>query len=460
MNRLWVRLSLTYGSVILIAFLAISFISLQLIRTNAEQVADQQQQALIDRIVTQLATHYQEHENWDDVATVFDQSPDFFAWWRNSFVLEALDGVILYQQREIAPTQTAAASSDIERLEPLPVETDTFPVTVDGAAVAILHMSRPRAPLFPLWGVVRDVGVEEILGLAVIIVGVVSVLFGIMISRWLTNPLDDLAMMAQDIGEGHMERRVQMVGTDETISLARSFNNMVDQLQDAEKQRRNLVADVAHELRTPIAVLQAGLYAILDDAYPMTKTEITGLYEQTRMLGQLVNDLHELSLADANKLPLKCQPLELAKAIEDFVAPFRIVAESEGMTFQVKVEPDLPVVNADESRINQVLHNLLSNALRHNSDGGVITIDVQRSQGEDGVKIVVSDTGNGIASEHLPHVFERFYRDDYGRSRDQGGTGLGLAIARALTEAHHGTLEVASEGIAGKGATFTLWLPA
>lgn len=460
MNRLWIRLSLTYGAVILIAFVAISFISLQLIRANAEQVEDQQQQTLMDGIVTQLAIYYQEHGSWDGVATVFDQASDPASRGRDRFVLESLDGGILYEQRDDTPTPPPQLSTDVERLEPLPEETDTLPVVVDGMTVALLHVSRPRTPFFPLWGVVREVGVEEILVLTVIIVGVVSVLFGIMISRWLTNPLDDLAMMAQDIGEGHMDRRVQMMGTEETISLARSLNNMVDQLQNAEQQRRNLVADVAHELRTPITVLQSGLYAILDDAYPMTKTEITGLYEQTRMLGQLVNDLHELSQVDANKLPLKCQPLDLAKAIEDFVAPFRIVAESEGMTFQVKVGSGLPMVNADESRVNQVLHNLLSNALRHSTEGGVITVDVHRSRKADGVEIAVSDTGSGITPEHLPHVFERFYRGDYGRSRDQGGTGLGLAIARALTEAHQGTLEVASEGIPGKGTTFTLWLPA
>lgn len=467
MNRLWIRLSLTFGVVILLAFVAVSAISITLIRINAEQAAASDQQILVDVLSAQLARYYEQHGSLEDIESLFQTESTLLPSLHDPFfTIKSPDGEVIYGgPAEEPPPNPApgdvpgdAGTSDGSSNQTRDNKgADTvYPITVNGATVAYLTLP-PRRILFPLWGVLREVSIEELLVIGVVTIALISLLFGIIISRWLTKPLAHLADAAQDIGQGKMDRRVRETGTAETVSLGHTFNGMVERLQDIEQMRRNLVADVAHELRTPITALQAGLYAILDDAYPMTKTEIAGLYEQTRMLGRLVNDLHDLSQADANQLPLNRRPLDLSNAVEDFVAPFRIVAEGKDIIFDLHMQPNLPIVSVDESRINQVLHNLLSNALRHTPEGGTISVSVVRA-GEC-VQIDVSDNGDGIAPEHLPHVFERFYRGDYGRSRDAGGTGLGLAIARAIVEAHQGKLEVTSAGIPGQGAKFTAILP-
>ncbi|MCK6580697.1 MAG: ATP-binding protein [Anaerolineae bacterium] len=474
MNRLWIRLSLTFSAVILIAFVLVSLISVQLIRANSEQSAAEGQAILMDGLAAQLAAYYQQHESWEGVEALFVDAQDFVGRGRGDyFRLESPSGDLLLESRDVmtpAPIQDPPEGMILDGAispgddaadagQPPDDKRDEFPVVVDGETVAFLSAPKPPSLLFPLFGVARAVGVEELLILSAITIAVISLLSGILISRSMTNPLDSLAATAEEVGGGRMDRRVRATGTVETVSLAQSFNRMVDQLQDAEQKRRNLVADVAHELRTPLSALQAGLYAILDDAYPMSKQEIAGLYEQSRMLGRLVNDLFELTQVDSRQLPLELKPLDLSTSIEDFVAPFRIVAESIGVTFTVRSAPDLPAVLADQSRINQIMHNLLSNALRHTPEDGSITVEVRHAPGDACVEIAVIDTGDGISAQHLPHVFERFYRGDYGRSRDQGGTGLGLAVARALAEAHHGALNAASDGIPGRGATFTLRLP-
>ena len=304
--------------------------------------------------------------------------------------------------------------------------------------------------------VFRNLGFEEVLLVFALVGVVISLLFGIILSRQLTNPLDDLTIAAQTIGAGNLDHRMKVSGTSETALLATSFNRMVEELQKAETLRRNLVADVAHELRTPIAALQANLYAILDDAYPMTKTEIAGLYEQTRTLSRLVNDLHEVAQAEAKQLPLYRQLVDLGEAVPEIVAPFSIVAEGKDIDFEVNAAKGLPHVEVDMQRIGQVINNLLSNALRHTPEGGKISVAVEGADKQ--VQIVISDTGEGIAAEHLAHVFDRFYRADHGRSRDMGGTGLGLAIAKAIVEAHSGTIR--AESRLGAGTIMRVLLPA
>jgi two-component system OmpR family sensor kinase len=231
-------------------------------------------------------------------------------------------------------------------------------------------------------------------------------------------------------------------------------------LEQAETLRRNLVADVAHELRTPLSVLQGNLRAILDDVYPLDKSEVARLYDQTRLLGRLVNDLRELAKAEAGQLELNLQPIDLAKLVADTVATFAPVAEAEDVTLSTHIPGDLPPVPADSARIVQVLHNLLANALRHTPAGGTISLRAGFDAGEYGrVWLAVQDTGEGIPPEHLSHVFDRFYRADPARSRSAGGAGLGLAIVRAIVESHGGQVSVASDGVPGGGSTFTVRLP-
>lgn len=241
------------------------------------------------------------------------------------------------------------------------------------------------------------------------------------------------------------------------VAVARAFNEMATDLEQAEDLRRNLLADVAHELRTPLSVIQGNLRAILDEVYPLDPSEIARLYEQTRLLSRLVNDLHELAQAEANKLPLNLKETDLKALIQINSETFRPGAETKGVALHTNLPETLPSVRVDTSRLTQVLQNLLANGLRHTPDGGTITLSANAAA--DSVRLAISDTGEGILPEHLPHIFDRFYRADLARSRDKGGAGLGLAIARAIIEAHGGTLTASSEGVPGKGSTFTIQLP-
>jgi signal transduction histidine kinase len=204
-------------------------------------------------------------------------------------------------------------------------------------------------------------------------------------------------------------------------------------------------------------VLQGNLRAILDDVYPLEKGEVARLYDQTRLLNRLVNDLHELAQAEAHQLPLNLQPTDLTQLTAEIAETFAPLAEIEGVTLQADLPSTEVMINGDGVRLRQVLHNLLTNALRHTIAAQAVTISL-KSNGQTAM-LTIADTGEGIPPEHLPYIFDRFYRADPARSRDRGGTGLGLAIARAIVEAHNGQITVTSEGIAGQGSTFTLIFP-
>lgn len=290
-----------------------------------------------------------------------------------------------------------------------------------------------------------------------IVVGLVAIGAGIWMSHSLTSPLAKLEDAAQAIGEQDLSRRVPAQGSRELVAVASAFNVMAEQLEQAESLRRNLLADVAHELRHPVHVLQGNLQAILDDVYPLNKEEIARLSDQTRHLTVLVNDLHVLAQADAHKLPLKYQTADIAALVKEAVLSFKPLAVANEVAVQVELLGTMPVgMKLDMARIRQAIHNLLDNALRHTPDGGTITVSVEQVQ--DAVQLRVKDTGEGMIPEQLPHIFDRFYRTDKARDRGRGGTGLGLAIVKAIVEAHAGTITVTSPGI-GQGATIVMTLP-
>ncbi len=293
--------------------------------------------------------------------------------------------------------------------------------------------------------------------LVALVSGTVGLLFGVLVSRTLTAPLEKLATAAQAISERKLQHRVAVKGSKEIVAVATAFNNMAATLEAAETVRRNMLADIAHELRTPLSVLQGNLQALLDGVYRFEPSEVAHLYHQTELLSRLVNDLHELSLAEAHQLPLNLVSTDVSELLNNVRNIFIPAADAAGVSLQVSAAPDLPRVLLDPIRFTQILDNLISNALRHTPKDGVITVhaDVEK----DMFRIVVKDSGEGITAAHLPYVFDRFYRTNRGRSRANGGAGLGLAIVRAIVEMHHGFVEVRSEGVAGKGSTFSVYLP-
>jgi signal transduction histidine kinase len=283
----------------------------------------------------------------------------------------------------------------------------------------------------------------------------VGILLSVWMSRSVTRPVTQLAEATHAIGRRELGYRVQTKSSQELQDLAHSFNRMAEELEHAETTRRNLMADVAHELRTPLTVLEGNLRAILDGVHELNEDEIALLYEQTHHLNHLVDDLREISLAEADQLSLNLQEVDLTCLVRETVAHFDLLAQEQGIQLTINLDESLVHPSLDENRIRQVLHNLLSNAFRHTPRGGKVRIEVKRSADNKDVGITVTDNGAGISPEALPYVFDRFYRSEAATQNEWGGTGLGLAIVKALVEAHRGRVNARSDG-RDQGSTFTI----
>lgn len=289
-----------------------------------------------------------------------------------------------------------------------------------------------------------------------IAVTLLGVSVGVLLSHGLSAPLSNLAEAARAIGGRDLSKRVDIRGSQEVQEVAWAFNEMAADLEHAEILRQNLLADVAHELRTPLSVIQGNLQAILDDVYELDKTEIAQLYDQTRQLSRLVDDLHKLAQADAGQLHLEMADVDMVSLLADVAGIYRPIAEAAGVELETRSTDGLLPIRGDQARLTQCLQNLLINALQYTPAGGKVIVTLDGNP--DYIILQVDDTGAGIMPEHLPYVFDRFYRADPARSRETGGTGLGLAITRAIVEAHKGEITAHSDG-EGLGSTFTLQLP-
>jgi len=268
--------------------------------------------------------------------------------------------------------------------------------------------------------------------------------------------LDDLVTQTARVEAGDYSARVELDGPapDPVRDLTRGFNTMAARLEADEAQRRSLLADVTHELRTPLAVVQGNVEAILDGIHPADEAHLGAILEETRVLSRLVEDLRTLALSEAGSLSLHRETTDLEVLCSDVAAAFGSQAEAAGVTVEATVDEDVPLVDVDPVRIREVLGNLVGNALRHTPAGGLIAIFARRSGSDRApqVELVVRDTGSGIDPELLPHVFDRF-----ARGSGSPGTGLGLSIARGLVELHGGTIEAASP--AGGGTEMRIRLP-
>jgi two-component system OmpR family sensor kinase/two-component system sensor histidine kinase BaeS len=284
-------------------------------------------------------------------------------------------------------------------------------------------------------------------------------LLGGLAFRRIGTPLADVMAAADAVAEGDFSVRLREGVPGELGQMSRSFNRMIAELSRAEQQRRNLTADVAHELRTPLHVIQGNLEGILDGVYEASPDHISATLEETRLLARLVGDLQTLSLAETGQLPLHRSQFSAADLLADVATSFSKQAAEQGVDLQVEIPDGQDPIElyADPDRLDQVLSNLVDNALRYTPQGGRIAL--RASPSSDGVRLSVQDSGAGIPPEDLPYIFDRFWRGDRSRSRSAGaGSGLGLAIAKQLVQAHGGRIHIESQP--GEGAKFMIDLPA
>jgi two-component system OmpR family sensor kinase len=462
MSRLWVRLTLAFAIVVLVAVGTVAVLANLRAGEAFRLYLSYSRSDRPDALAETLAAYYREYGSWEGIQVFLERVPMMlgpgmgmrpgFGFPRDSEALVVLAdaaNVVLYERPDSRPGRRLSADEQAAAQE----------ITVGGELVGRLVVALPMQQA--IWGPLEErffARMRQFLAVGALAAGGLGLLIGLGFSRSLSAPLQRLAWAARAVARQDFSQRVEARGSAEMADVAQAFNEMANALEQAEQQRKNLVADVAHELRTPLTVLQGNLRAILDDVYALDKAEVSRLYDETLLLSRLVDDLRQLALADAGQLELNVQPTALGTALRLATDSLAVPADAQQVTMEVEALPELPMVQADPDRLAQILHNLLANALRHTPAGGRITVRATATGIE--AQVEVRDSGEGIAPEDLPHIFDRFWRADRARSRDSQAaprTGLGLSIAQTLVEAHGG--RIWAESAPGDGATFRFTLP-
>ena len=284
---------------------------------------------------------------------------------------------------------------------------------------------------------------------------VLALVLSLILARRISRPLSELTSASREIAAGNYSERVAAGGGVEVRELGDAFNTLAESLERNEKLRKNMIADIAHELRNPLATLKGQLELVQDGKLPAGRETVDSLMEDAELLSRLVDDLRQLSLVEAGQLELDLSAVDVGEPVRSVAARFEHDAAEKEVALVVDLPQYVPMMMADQHRIEQVLGNLVKNALTYTPAGGTIRLGASTTTEE--VTFTVADTGPGIAPDELPNIFERFYRADRSRTRATGGAGLGLSIARSLVEAHGGRIRAESE--VGKGTVISFTVP-
>jgi signal transduction histidine kinase len=450
------RLIVAFTLVILVAVGAVYFFVSHTTGGEIRRYGERIEQARFDRVGFELYRYYREQGDWEGIQPYVEQ-------WGS-----------LYGHRIILtdPTGVVVADSEGELLgEPYHPDVPGMRLSPpwEGSTPATLYISPELPTGFPPVGfspagfppadfpsaVSLSQAISQFLLWGGLVAVVIALLVTLILSRRILAPVKSLTHAARRLGQGDFSQRVEVKDKGELGELAQTFNYMASDLERAEKLRQNLVADIAHELRTPLSNVRGYLEAIRDGIKKPDEAIIRSLDEEAALLSRLVDDLQELSLAETGELKLECQTRDISELIRQTESAVQVQAVAKGVSVFIDLPDKLPRVNIDSHRISQVLRNLMENAVAHTTKGDTITVTA-RGQ-ENYLEVSVTDTGEGIPAEDLPNIFERFYRVDKSRTRATGGSGLGLTIAKRLVEAHGGRIKVQSE--LGKGSCFSFTLP-
>jgi signal transduction histidine kinase len=399
-------------------------------------------------LVTALSDYYAAHGSWDGVGDMLARTPQLDSYRHRSVLVDAAGRVVLGNSRY--PVGQAAPSDAVE---------SGTPVQVDGQTAGMLLLNPPGLSPDAAGPPPRDAAfLDRVTWASAISAGVAALIalaLGVLLARTLTRPLRDLTAATQAMARGVLGQRVAVRSRDEIGELATAFNQMSADLARASQLRKQMTADLAHDLRTPLSILRGYTEGLQDGRLAGAPKLYTIMHGEVGHLQRLVEDLRVLSLADAGELPLNRRLVDPAALLERTGLAYVVQAEQQGVALRVEAPDALPSVAVDTDRMAQVLNNLVANALRYTAEGEIVL-----GAAADGchVRLSVRDSGSGIAPEDLPFVFERFYRADKARQRaESDASGLGLAIAKALVEAHDGTIAV--ESAPDHGTTFTISLP-
>jgi signal transduction histidine kinase len=438
------RMLLGFALVILLTIGIVFLLIWQATIGEVRQVGERIEREMSMRIEFELLDYYLIHKGWSGIQSQVEQLGEVY---KHRIILTDTSGTVIADSTGSVPGKQYA-------LEGLAGKALLVPGAAEIAGTAYVTPEiQFEAGATALEILYSRIGRFFLLGGCLAVIAALAVTT--FLSRRILAPVKALTTAAQRLGKGDFSQRVHIKDNSEIGELAATFNSMAIDLQRDEKLRRDLVADVAHELRTPLTNIRGYLEAILDRVSKPDTNTIRTVHEETMLLTRLVDDLQDLSLAESGELKLYFGIEEVPALIKQVISAVQAKAAAKVVTLSADIPDYLPTVYIDYMRIKQVLLNLLENALTHTPQNGTITVGAKQS-GEY-VEISVSDNGEGIPSEELPNIFERFHRVDKSRSRATGGTGLGLTIAKYLVEAHNGKIAVESE--LGKGSRFTFTIP-
>lgn len=440
---------------VLLAFLLISLVSILLIVLSIRWLTEREFQTYLfdqnqSNLVSGLVDYYQSNGSWEGV----DQSlitpgqqppPQVKQGGRWFFTLVDTHNVVVIA----GPGDTlgaTVASSEVAQGEP---------INSNGVVVGTILMRKPPVlDINPAETAFLD-KIKQIYLLIAIGVIAISIVMAFLFSRMLTRPIRELTAATQAMSSGSLSQAVPVRSRDELGELADSFNQMNAQLARSTELRRQMTADIAHELRTPVSVILGHAEAVHDGVLEPSLETFEIIRDETSRLERIIEDLRTLSRADAGDLPMEMRPVDPARILETICLTHQQRALQKNISLKVHADLGLPAVRMDAGRMMQVLSNLVDNALRHTPDGGEVSLTARIADGM--LEIRTQDSGAGIAPADLERVFDRFYRSDPSRQREQGGSGLGLAIARSIVEKHAG--KIWAESQAGEGTTIFIRLP-
>lgn len=451
------------SSKLILAFLSIGIISVATIfltarwNTRAEFIRFLTEQNQND-LVEAFANYHLQTGSWDAVEIIVYQQNNppgpgrgmghDYGRMSRPFILADQNGQVIFSNfRNLRPGARISAAD---------LETGT-PIKEDGKVIGILI-----SPQMPYEGQPRELEfietINRILFYGALIGAVIALLLGIFLSRALTRPIRELTRATHAISEGDLSQQVPVRSSDELGELAQAFNKMSTELSRSVNTRKQMTADIAHELRTPLSLILGHAEAVHDGVLPPTRENFEIIREEATRLEHLINDLRTLSLADAGELSIAPQTIEPQRLLQEIASLYQYQTQRKNISLELDIATPTPNIEVDPGRMTQVLTNILDNAMRHTSEGGRIVLSAR--QAEDHVELAVQDSGPGLSAENLERIFERFYRTDASRQRDgavPGGSGLGLAIAKSIVQAHNGQLSAESDP--GKGLRVMIKLP-
>ena len=448
-----IKLGLSFAIVILVSVALVYFFTATGITTRFATFSEQNKQQIARQVCNLLGEYRARTGNWIGVNQLLSSQQTMLVGGKlivrrtflipGSFSLANEQGTVFISTEQ---DQVGITLSPSQMDEGIPIE-------ANNARVGTLLLDNVGTALAPAEEEFLASAKRSALLGGAIAFGLALLLSVLLISEVL-SPLRILTRATEQIARGDLTQRVKLKARDEFGQLGDSFNRMIKNLRHSEEIRQSMTADIAHELRTPVTIIQGNLEAILDEIYEPTTDTIAPIYEETLRLGQLIDDLRDISLAEAKELQLNIEPIEVVSSIKQLVETISASLD-QGPQIRIEANSTIPQVPVDLKRFRQVLVNLLTNALRFTPQQGTIHVQVLRKDRE--VEVRVADGGPGISPVEIPHLFERFYRGDQARSRGQGGSGLGLAISKQLVEAHGG--RIWAENDPSGGAIFVIRLP-